>query len=135
MLTEEQEREIVHIVTSTRENRKKTAVEYIRDMGLTISESRFKQAMYNHGYGRGSAGWKIYLTPEHKEKRLSFCLRYRGFDWVNRSCSSDETPCRIGNCEQGLKWRKAGEELDPNTKNLTEQSHDKSLGQISGMIA
>ena len=80
VLTDKQEREIVEFVISLKENRKKTAVELINVIRLSISESRFKQAMYNYGYGRGAAGWKIYLTQEYKVNRKAFCLRYRQFD-------------------------------------------------------
>ena len=135
VLTEECEEELVLYVASTRETRKKTAAEHINELDLCISISKFEQVMYDHGYSRGKAGWKLYLNDKHKRDRKEWCQRYRFFDWKNGSASSDETPLRTAEQDGGTKWRKPGEELHPNVKNTTDQSYDKSMGQINAMIA
>ena len=91
-VTNEEIERIVEYVMSTSENRKKSALVLIQEMDLKglkhdryerqlpLSESCFKQIMYDSGYGRGIAGWKTDLDDIHKQNRLDFARKYRTFD-------------------------------------------------------
>ena len=55
-LTKEEEDELCDYVISSRENRDKEAIQHIADLGLNISDSTFKQIMYDRGYCRRKHG-------------------------------------------------------------------------------
>ncbi|KAI9712982.1 MAG: hypothetical protein M1812_006730 [Candelaria pacifica] len=134
-LSEEQEDRICARAIDDQESCMKTALEHIREQELKISESKFKDIMYQRGYGRGSAGWKTYLTDEQKDMRLQFAFKYyRKMDWKNRAISTDEAKIKKGEHYNGKHWMKKGDQLAPNIKKTTEISHNKGLGNISGSI-
>ena len=145
-VTPEEVERIVEYVMSTPETRKKSALVLIKEMDLKglkhdrygremlLSESCFKQIMYDAGYGRGIAGWKTDLDDEHRQKRLLFAQKYRYFDWKRRGISSDEAKIKEAEHYNKKVWRAPGEELSVNVINRSEQSHNKAMGQISARI-
>ena len=135
VITKDYKDELVYYITLIRENRKKIATEYINELNLYISVSKFEQIIYDRGYLRGIAGWKLYLSNNHKRTRKGWCQQYRYFDQKNGFASSDETPLRTAKQNGGNRQRKPGEELHLNIKNTTDQLYNKSIGQINGIIA
>ncbi|CAF9941302.1 MAG: hypothetical protein HETSPECPRED_003044 [Heterodermia speciosa] len=75
LVTQKKAERIVKKIISTTENRRKSAVQHIKEMNL-------KDLKYDR-YGTD-------LNDEHKRKRLNFALKYKDFDWKRRCVSSDE---------------------------------------------
>ena len=146
IVSEEEAERIVEYVMSTPKTRRQSAVQLIKEMDLKgvktdrygremlMSESCFKQVMYDNGIGRGVAGWKTDLSDEHRQNRLLFAQKYRHFDWKRRGISSDEAKIKEAEHYNKKVWRTPGEELSVNVINRSEQSHNKAMGQISARI-
>ncbi|KAF2828802.1 hypothetical protein CC86DRAFT_444883 [Ophiobolus disseminans] len=79
LLSLQQKKEIIKIVTSCRNNREKESWQAIKDndfknIAPDISISLFKSIMYKAGYSRRKPGWKPPLTQAQKKERLMWAL-------------------------------------------------------------
>lgn len=131
LLSPEQKKAIITIVTSSRENCEKEAWQAIRDGDFLaiipkISISTFENVMYEAGYARRRPGWKPKLTPEEIKSRFEWAKAHnpdkdelydnKGFNF-RLVCYSDETPARIGE-QRGMQrsWQQDGERYDEDVK-------------------
>lgn len=146
LVTQKKAERIVKKIISTTENRRKSAVQHIKEMNLKdlkydrygvqqpMSESCFKQLMYDAEYGHDVADWKTDLNDEHKRKRLNFALKYKDFDWKRRCVSSDEAKIKEKEHYNKKVWRAPDKKLSVNVINKKKQSHSKAMNQISERI-
>lgn len=75
-LTKKKKNEICDYMISSRNSRDKKISQHIADIKLDISESVFKQLMYDREYSRRKDDWKILLNTLIKGKRYSWALKY-----------------------------------------------------------
>lgn len=132
---------------STLENRKKTALQYIKELKLlgtkrdsdgnqkSLSESCFKQIMYDRGFGRGFHCWKLELIEEHRDLRTAFARAYLTWDWINNAVSIDEAKVVRAEYDRRVIWRCPGEEMSGDLIGKINQEDDKAMCMISGKIA
>ena len=146
IVSKEKVERIVKYVMSTLKTRRQSVVQLIKKMNLKnvkidkyeremlMSESCFKQIMYDNDIERDVADWKIDLSDEHRQNRLLFAQKYRHFDWKRRDISSDETKIKKIEHYNKKMWKISDEELSINVINRSKQSHNKTMRQISARI-
>ncbi len=111
-LTKQEEDELCDYVISSRENRDKEAVQHIAELKLNISDSLFKQIMYDRGYCRRKHGWKTLLDTPTRSKRYRWAQKYEHFDFKRRIVSIDEASIRKGERRGFLRtWAKPDEKF------------------------
>lgn len=112
-LTKKKKNEICDYVISSRNNRDKKILQHIADMKLDISESVFKQLMYDREYSRRKHDWKILLDTLIKEKRYSWALKYQHFDFKRRIIFTNEASIRKEERRDFLRtWSRSNEKFD-----------------------
>ena len=99
---------------STQENCMKPVIVHIHEQNLNISESKFKQVMYNHNYKREACEWKLFLKSEHRVNRVVFTVKNKDFNWVKWAISSNEAKMKTVKHYIKKVWRKSEEKLSSN---------------------
>lgn len=140
-LTLSQRAELVKKAVSSREERKKSAIQhcndYFNETQIRISPEYFSQMMYDAGYHRGHAEYKPNLTDKHKKQRKE---RAQQLLWLLENqpetlCFTDAAAIRLQEDEEHTYWMRVDEGYHEDVKEGTERKNGYSCGQFFGIIA